>query len=45
LLVPVTLMKGSLLSLRLAILASGLWWLVFSVRRYTSCAMTLWSDY
>lgn len=31
-LIPVTLMKGSLFSLRLAVAASGLWWLVFGIR-------------
>lgn len=31
-LIPVTLMEGSLFSLRLAIAASGLWWLVFGFR-------------
>ncbi|KAL5513960.1 hypothetical protein ACEPAG_2721 [Sanghuangporus baumii] len=30
-LVPVTLMKGSTFSLRLAIFASGLWWALFSI--------------
>lgn len=31
-LIPVTLMKGSLFSLRLAVAASGLWWFIFSIR-------------
>lgn len=32
-LIPVTLMKGSLFSLRLAIAASGVWWLAFGIRK------------
>lgn len=33
-LIPVTVMQGSLLSLRIAITASGLWWLAFGLREY-----------
>lgn len=32
-LIPVTLMGANLLSMRLAIAASGIWWLAFSIRK------------
>lgn len=36
-LIPVTGMQGSLFSLRLAITASGVWWLIFGLRKYHRC--------
>lgn len=36
-LIPVTLMEGSLFSLRLAIAASGVWWLAFGIRKLCAC--------
>jgi len=44
-LIPVTIMKGSLWSLRIAIACSGVWWLGFSIRESQVCVSLTFLDF